>query len=84
MANPYSHDTFRPAIGGFSITPNDSADLSQIARGIMVGTSGDLKVDMENGDTVTWPSLAAGIMHPIVCKRVYSSGTTAATIVGGI
>ena len=81
--NPYADDSVKGLIGGFAITPSDSADLSQIARGIMVGVSGNLKVDMENGDTVTWPSLAAGLVHPLYVRRVYATGTTASSIIGG-
>ena len=64
------------------ITPNDSADLATSTRGIYVGVSGDLKVDLVEAGTVTFVGLAAGIIHPIRAQRVYSTDTTATSIVG--
>lgn len=68
----------------FLITPNDSTDLATHARGISFATAGALKIDDMNGNTVTIPSgaLSAGIIHPLRVKRVHSTGTTAASIVG--
>jgi hypothetical protein len=72
----------RPATGAFAVTPNDSADLPFAYRGVYVGGSGDLKVTLYDGDTVTFVSLAAGLVHPIRCVRVWSTGTTATSIIG--
>ncbi|MHA2047208.1 MAG: spike base protein, RCAP_Rcc01079 family [Candidatus Thorarchaeota archaeon] len=71
-----------PAAGAASITPDDNADLSEVTRGIWVGVQGDLKVDMADGDTVTFVAMAAGIVHPIQVRKVYSTGTSATSIVG--
>lgn len=73
-----------PAGGVFLITPNDSADLSQITRAISFGTAGALKITDALGNTVTIPSgaLAAGILHPIRVVKVFSTGTGASSIVG--
>jgi len=71
-----------PAESAFSITPADDSDLSHVTRGLYVGTSGDVKVDMANGDTVTFNSMSAGVVHWLRVKRVYSTGTTASDIVG--
>ncbi|MHA2642888.1 MAG: spike base protein, RCAP_Rcc01079 family [bacterium JZ-2024 1] len=70
------------ATGAFSITPSDAADLASVPRGIYVGVSGDLRVDMSDSGTVTFKALSAGILHPISPKRVYSTGTTATDIIG--
>ncbi len=72
-----------PIGGGFAIIPSDVNDLESIARGIYVGGTGDLRVRMVNDDVVTWPALAAGIIHPMQIIRVYATGTTATGIVGG-
>jgi len=69
-------------IGAFAITPDDNTDLSLLARGIYVGTSGDLKVTMADNTTVTFGSIAAGVVHPIAVKRVWSTGTSASGIKG--
>lgn len=70
------------ASNAFSVTPNDGTDLATPTRGIYVGASGDLKVDMRGVGTVTFVGLAAGMIHPICARRVYATGTTATGILG--
>jgi hypothetical protein len=71
-----------PAANAAAITPNNGADLAANTRGLYVGVSGDVKVDMVTGGTgITFVSLAAGIVHPLQVKRVYATGTTATSIV---
>jgi hypothetical protein len=70
--------------GAMSVTPSDSDDIhNTYGRGLYVGVSGDVKVTMDNGDIVTWGSLAAGIVHPFYVKRVWSTGTTATGVLVG-
>ena len=71
-----------PADDGFVITPSDTEDLAVPTRGLYVGGSGDVKVDMLTGTTLTWISLTAGIIHPIQVRRVYSTSTDATNIIG--
>lgn len=68
----------------FSITPHDTNELEFTTRGICFGTEGALKVMTVSGRIVTIPSgvLAAGIIHPLRVKMVYSTDTTAADIYG--
>lgn len=80
--SPDKGSVMAPASGAFSITPADGSDVTWITRGLYVGASGDVKVDMEDGTTVTFTSLSAGVIHPIRAKRVYSTGTTATSILG--
>jgi hypothetical protein len=70
-----------PASGAFSITPNDSTDLSAQAKALYVGGTGNIKVDMAGGGTVTLNSVPVGIL-PIMVSRVYSTGTTATNLIG--
>lgn len=72
----------KPAQAASAITPNDSTVLSQFTRGIYVGVSGDVRVDMADGSTVTFVGLASGSVHPIAAKKVYATGTTATSILG--
>lgn len=66
-----------------AITPSDDNDLSEPTRGIYVGASGDVKVDLFGGSTaVTFTALAAGVVHPLRVTKVYSTDTTATGIVG--
>ena len=38
-----------PADGAAAVTPNDSADLTHVARALYVGGTGDIKIDTPNG-----------------------------------
>jgi len=72
----------RSALRAISITPNDSADLDVITRGMYVGVSGDLAVHMADGSIATFVGLAAGVIHPLSVVRVLATGTTATDIIG--
>jgi hypothetical protein len=62
------------------ITPSDSVDLATIPRGFWVGTSGNLKVTMKGGQTVTFKNIDTGY-HGLRITRIWATGTTAADIV---
>ena len=71
-------ETDDPAAHAAAVTPHNTNDLTTATRGIYVGASGDVKVDMLGGETgITFVGLAAGIIHPIRATRIYSTGTTA-------
>lgn len=78
----YPSNSVGPGSNAFSVTPSDSADLDSVTRGIYVGATGDLKVTMMGGGVVTFVSLVAGVIHPIMAQRIWSTGTTATDIVG--
>ena len=82
MAKPYKPGSTHPASGGFAVTPNDTTDLVKPTDALYVGVAGAIKVDMLNGDTITLPTLTAGILHPIRARRIYAAGTTATSIFG--
>lgn len=68
-----------------AITPSDSANLSlpsgiNRTKGLYVGVTGDVKVDMADGSTFTFVSLSGGMIHPISAKKVYATGTTATSL----
>lgn len=69
-----------PAANAAAVTPNDSADLTNVSRSLYVGGAGNVKVDMADVGTVTFTGVVAGSILPIRVKRVYSTGTTATTI----
>jgi len=48
-----------------------------VCRGVYVGATGDLKLVTPKGQTVTLAGLAAGLVHPIQAKQIFSTGTTA-------
>lgn len=67
------------AKGAIAITPSDTVNFVA-SKGIYVGTTGDLKVDMAYGATVTFKALQGGAIHPLSVKRIYATGTTAKDI----
>ena len=82
MSEDRSGGTTAPATRGFAITPGDDADLAVDTRAIWVGVSGDVKVTTVGGDTFVLPAVAAGIPIPVRVRRVWSTSTTASSIVG--
>lgn len=56
------------------------------ARGLWIGTGGDVKLDITNEDgdvraTVTLKNLPTGYLLPVFTNKVYTSGTGASNIV---
>lgn len=69
-----------PAANAAAVTPNDSTDLTNVSRSLYVGGAGNVKVDMADVGTVTFTGVPAGAILPIRVSRVYSTGTTATSI----
>lgn len=61
----------------------DGASANQFARGLYVGTGGNVKVDTLAATAVLFKNVPAGTFLPIWVKKVYSTGngTTAADII---
>ena len=71
-----------------AVTPSNTVDIPSVSGGtsnngcvLYVGGAGDLKVDTVGGDAVTFVAVPAGSFIPVQVKRVYSTGTTATSIV---
>ncbi len=64
-----------------AITPADS-DLSVAQRALYIGGSGNVRVTTMNGNDVTFASVQAGTILPVMVKRVWSTSTTATNIIG--
>lgn len=85
MADPFPSQTpslLGPIENGFSVTPNDGADLAQTTRAIWVGGAGNIKITTRGGDAITLVGVPAGTMLPIRASRIWSTGTTATSIHG--
>ena len=82
--NPFSTDNTKYAVGGFLITPSDSAEFSEVTRAISFAAAGTIVAVFEDGTQITIPSaaLAAGILHPLGLRRILATGTSATGIVG--
>ena len=79
------YETSAPPRKAAAVTKSDSADLPQVIRGFVVGTTGDVKVtfaDDADGSSVTLPKMVAGVVHPGIIKRIWSTGTEPTSIIG--
>ena len=72
----------QPATGAFEVTPNDSDVLAQTTRALWVGATGTVRVRTLLGQVVSLVGVPTGTLLPVRCDRVYSTGTTASSIVG--
>jgi hypothetical protein len=70
-----------PASHGFSVTPSDSALLSETTRGLYVGTAGDIAALMVSGASIALSSVPAGSLLPLRLTKIMATGTTASGIV---
>lgn len=68
-----------PAIDALPVTPNDAADLPQVALGLYIETGGTIRIDTVKGDTRTL-IVADFVILPVGVRRVRSIGTTASGI----
>ncbi len=74
-----------PAWDAGPVTPSDTVDLLFQSRGLYVGGTGDVVVNMAGPDStnpVTFKAVPAGVLLPIRVTRVLAvgSGTTATNI----
>jgi hypothetical protein len=51
--------------------------------GLYVGGTGDVKVDLVGGGTVTFKAVPVGTILPVQVTKVYATGTTATFLVAG-
>ena len=70
-----------PANYAAVVTPNDNTDLTNVARAIYVGTSGNVNLTTAGGNTVLISNIVAGTVLPIRTKRVLSTNTTANAVI---
>lgn len=69
-----------PARNAVEIIPSN-ASTYRPTKGLYVGSGGDLTVEMESGEDVTFVGVAAGAVYPFSVTRVYATGTGASDIV---
>lgn len=71
-----------PATAAEVIVPDDAADLGYVTRGLYVGSTGSVVAVMLSGDEITLNDVQAGVIYPIRVRRVKTTGTTAAGLIG--
>lgn len=84
MTDAHAHRTpsaAAPARRAAAVTPNDAADLPQVAKALYLGGGGDLAIVPADGPgTVVLKDHAPGYV-PIQVRRVLATATTAADVV---
>lgn len=70
-----------PAVDGAAITPSDTVDFANVARGVYVGVSGDVVIVTPTGSVLTFKNAAQGSVLAICTMRINSTGTTATNLV---
>lgn len=71
-----------PANALAAVVASDTTILSPTARGLWVGTGGDIAIRCPGSSSaVTIKNVPDGTLLPIKTARVYATGTTAADIV---
>lgn len=71
-----------PGEHAFAVTPHNTTQLEHATRGIYIGGTGNLKVTTVGGEEEVFVGIAAGVIHPIAAIIIWSTGTTATSIVG--
>ncbi len=83
MADPFANYPIAAQAGPgtrlVSVTCSDTVDLTDISRGIMVKTAGDYPIIAADNSSSVTVNLAAGVIHWVRVKRVYSTGAAATT-----
>ncbi len=72
--------TIAPAAGAVELIPDDATFLR--VTSLYVGTGGDIAVEMENGDVVTFIGVPSGTVLPIRILRLLEGDTDAEDIIG--
>lgn len=81
MSNLPTSTPVTQAQEAYAVTPNNSTNLTQWPAALYVGGTGDVRVDMANGGTVTFVNVPDGTFLPILVKKVYVTGTDATDII---
>jgi hypothetical protein len=67
--------------GAAAITPSNTVNLANPSV-VYVGGAGNVRVLTAQGDDVTFVNVPAGAVLPVQVIRVYSTSTTATSLVG--
>ena len=72
------------------VTPSDTADIPSVSTQdgagnngcvLYIGGAGNIKVTTAGGDTVTFTGILAGSFFPVQVLRLWSTGTTATSVI---
>ncbi len=69
--------------GGAAVTTSDTtADPAGPFAGIFTGAGGTIKLTAISGEVLTFLSLPAGVILPVATQRVWTSTTSATSMIG--
>lgn len=71
-----SASTSGPATDIIPVTPNDTADLSEVAMALFIETGGTLRIVTRRGETRDI-EVDDQLLLPVAVRRVMATGTTA-------
>jgi len=77
MANIMATD---PGYDAAAVTPSDTTHIGN-ARALYVGGGGNIKLVTQAGTTVSFLGVPSGIVLPVGAQKVFSTDTTATSIV---
>ena len=69
-----------PIIGGYAITPSDSATFPTGVRGFLLTVGGNVKVTTIDGSTIVLPGLLPGVIYSMLVTKIWAASTTATGI----
>lgn len=71
-----------PVTGGEAVDiGSGDHTATETGRALWVGTTGNVKVDTSDGDTITINNVQDGTVLPVRVTKVYQTGTTASNMV---
>ena len=70
-----------PATSAAAVSPDDATALNALSRAIYVGNTGDISVEMKDGQIVDFINIQGGTVLALRVMRVRQTGTTATGIV---
>lgn len=68
------------ALGAAEVTLNDS-EVIATTRALYIGSGGNLKITLANGNFVTFKNLPAGTILPVQATKVWLTSATAADVI---
>lgn len=70
-----------PATNATDVVPSDTLPLSYVSRAIYVGQTGDISVEMQSGQIVSFQNVQGGSILALRTLKIRQTGTTAVGIV---
>ena len=70
-----------PATNAVAVTPSDTVPLTNISRAVYVGQTGDISVEMQSGQIVTYQNVQGGSILALRTLKIRQTGTTAVGVV---